>query len=253
MRILIASAGLTLILTACGASASSPSATTTGSVAASQSGAAAAPAAADAPAADPAAQRGRPPLGMPGVMGEISAVEGNTLTVSGQDQQTATVELTDSTMITKQLTITLSDILVGDTLMAVGTQDGDVLTATEIRVGDMGAGPGGDGPAAGAPPAGGQPGGPGGQPGAGPDGAPQPGDRLVGTVETIASDTITVTTQDGTSVQVKLASDGQVRTQAEATTADLTVGTWVIVGGDQSDTAIVAVQIQIVPAMAAQR
>ena len=82
----------------------------------------------------------------PGVGGTVTAVSGNTITVTGADGKTYTIDAT-SAAITKDETVTVSSIAVGDTVMADGTVSGTSVTATAIHDGKMpagGAGFGGD-------------------------------------------------------------------------------------------------------------
>jgi hypothetical protein len=93
----------------------------------------------------------------PGVMGKVSAISGNTVTLSGKsgfgkdatdvsytvDVSAATVKKfvagTDGSKPT-ETTIAVSDIVVGDMIMVKGTVSGTTVTATEIMVGQFGMG-----------------------------------------------------------------------------------------------------------------
>ena len=75
----------------------------------------------------------------PGVGGTVTAVSGNTITVTGKDGKTYTIDAT-SAAITKDETVTVSSIAVGDTVMANGTVSGTSVTATAIHDGKMPAG-----------------------------------------------------------------------------------------------------------------
>ncbi len=203
------------------------------------------------------------PQGMrPGVMGQVTAINGSTLTVQDARQGTTTsVTLSDSTQVYKQGTIELAAIPTGETIMARGTQDGDAFTADQIRVGA------GGGPGAGGPPTGGDPGQdqqppqgnsvqpPQGAPGngaAGGPGAGGPGGMLFGTVTAVASDALTVQAQDGTTVQVKLATNGAVTQQVQGAASDITTGVQIMAVGDTTDSGITATMIQVMPAVAQQ-
>jgi hypothetical protein len=66
----------------------------------------------------------------------------------------------------------------------------------------------------------------------------------------VTGDTITVKTEAGSTVQVKLADDGQVLRRVTATSADLSVGAQVAVAAaDVNANPIVATSIEIVPQM----
>ena len=86
-----------------------------------------------------------PMMHMPGVGGTVTVVSGNTVTVTGRDGKSYTIDAGSAT-ITKDETVTLSDVAVGDTVMADGTLSGTTLTATSLHDGKMpermGGGPG---------------------------------------------------------------------------------------------------------------
>jgi len=91
------------------------------------------------------------PTHQPGVGGTVTAVSGNTITVTAQDGKTYTIDASSAT-ITKDETVGVSDIKVGDTIGAQGTVSGTSVTATNIHDGKMpmmmgfgGRGPGGMG------------------------------------------------------------------------------------------------------------
>ncbi len=87
-----------------------------------------------------------PMMHLPGVGGTVTAVSGNTITVTGKDGKTYTIDAGSAT-ITKDETVTVSSIAVGDTVMANGTVSGTSVTATSIHDGKapMGGGFGGRG------------------------------------------------------------------------------------------------------------
>ncbi len=195
-------------------------------------------------------------------MGQVVSIDGTTMVVKGQGDQGAdiTVTLNDSTKISKQTTVDIASVPVGESVTAMGVQEGNVFTATQIRIGattDAG-GPGGRG-AGGTPQAGG--------PGADQQGGTPPaggadqqgqaggnrGQRLSGTVEALADGTLTVKTTDGTSILVRLAENGQVTQQVDGTQADITVGAQVMVVGAQTDSAVTATQISVMPATTKQQ
>ncbi len=69
-----------------------------------------------------------------GVMGMVSAVNGATLTVTGKDGTTYTVNA-GSSAVHKMITGSVSDISVGDTIGVHGTVSGNTVTATDIMDG----------------------------------------------------------------------------------------------------------------------
>lgn len=72
----------------------------------------------------------------PGVMGTVTAVSGNTVTLTGKDGKTYTVDAGSAT-ITKDETVGVSDIQVGDTLVAGGSVSGTSVTASSIHDGKL--------------------------------------------------------------------------------------------------------------------
>lgn len=79
--------------------------------------------------------KGGPHGGMgSGVQGTVSAVSGSTITVTGKDGQTYTVNAGSAT-VQHMVTGSLSDITVGDTIGVQGTVSGTSITATTIMDG----------------------------------------------------------------------------------------------------------------------
>lgn len=101
---------------------------------------------------------GTPPaggsFGNPGSFtnGTITAIDGDTITVAAADGTSVKVSITNDTTVTVTKSLTLADLATGDTLSAMGTTAGDVVTATSVRRGDLGrggfGGPGGPPPGA---------------------------------------------------------------------------------------------------------
>src|ERR1700722_1326994 len=75
----------------------------------------------------------------PGVFGTVSAISGSTLTVTSKGfganatATTYTVNAANATVMKNGATSALSDIAVGDNVMAQGTVSGDTVTATKIN------------------------------------------------------------------------------------------------------------------------
>lgn len=67
----------------------------------------------------------------PGVMGTVSAVNGSTITLSGHNGETYTVNAGSAT-VQKMTTGSLSDVRVGDSIGVRGTVSGTTVTATNI-------------------------------------------------------------------------------------------------------------------------
>lgn len=72
--------------------------------------------------------------GRPGVRGTVTAVNGSTLTVKGQDGTTYTVDAS-SAKASKMQTISVSDISVGDSVNVNGTVSGTSVTAKQVMDG----------------------------------------------------------------------------------------------------------------------
>lgn len=294
---LIVTSGVVVALAGCGSSASSGStqpnsapttaaATTTWTTAPDSSGQGAPADATGQPA--PAGSQQAPAgngQGGQGVMGQVVSIDGTTMVVKGQGDQGTdiTVTLNESTKITKQTTVDIASVPAGETVTAMGVQDGGVFTATQVRIGastDAGVGPNGTpqaggpgGDQQGAPNGTPQAGGPGGdqqgqqggtppsggqgdaaqQGGQGSQGPRGGGQRISGTVESVADGVLTVKIADGTSIQVHLAENGQVTQQVAGTQADITVGAQVMVVGAQTDSAVTATQVSVMPASAKQQ
>jgi hypothetical protein len=83
--------------------------------------------------------------GQPGgfTIGQITDIQGSTITVSGFSGDTVTVTTNGSTTFTVMKSASFTDIKVGDTITATGDSSDGVVTATAIRIGDTGSGPGG--------------------------------------------------------------------------------------------------------------
>ncbi|MFN8466913.1 MAG: hypothetical protein U0X20_15275 [Caldilineaceae bacterium] len=259
LRTAVVVGGLALALSACGGQEATP--------------AAAAPAAANdaAPpvqvvnASQGASGSGAPAATRPGVMGQVVKVDGSTITVKDQRQGNETsVVVTSDTKIYKESTVDLASVPTGQTVMAMGEQNGTTFTATQVRVGATGGpggGPGGappqGGPGAGnQPPAGDQPPAGGQQPPNGANGGPPAGGAsgavLAGTVKSASADSLTVETADGQTVQVVLASGGQVTQQVAGALSDITAGTAIMAMGTAGGSTVTAAQIMIIPAVSAQ-
>ncbi|NTV62359.1 MAG: hypothetical protein HGA65_02325, partial [Oscillochloris sp.] len=70
------------------------------------------------------------------------------------------------------------------------------------------------------------------------------GQGVFGTVESVDGNTLTVKTNDGSTVKVMLATDGVVRQQIDSSLADIKVGERVIATGTQSGDTFTASSIQ---------
>lgn len=86
---------------------------------------------------------------MPAVVGKVSAINGNTITVIGKQgpnkgtataSTTFTIDATNAKILRGETTIKISDIAVGDNIIIQGTVTGTNVVATIIRDGKMGNG-----------------------------------------------------------------------------------------------------------------
>jgi Cu/Ag efflux protein CusF len=78
-------------------------------------------------------------------IGQIKAIDGSTITLSSFNGDSVTVTTTGTTTFTVTKSASLSDVKVGDTIAAAGNSSNGVVTATNVRIGDTGFGPGGFG------------------------------------------------------------------------------------------------------------
>jgi hypothetical protein len=83
-------------------------------------------------------QGGSRPGRGPGIMGTLSAVNNTTLTVTGKDGKTYTVDASSAKLLknsgsaTAPTTVVVSDLKVGDTVMVQGTVTGTSVAATSV-------------------------------------------------------------------------------------------------------------------------
>ena len=184
----------------------------------------------------------------PGVFGTVSAISGNTITITSKGfganatAQTYTVDATGAA-ITKggakgvaPATITVSGITVGDTIMAQGTVTGTNVVATKIRDGAMGGRgmgrPDGDteqGKVAHTP--------------ATPviQGNGQP--VIGGTITAMTGSTLTVTNKSNVTYTVDAAQAKVEKSNALSTVAALAVGDAVVVQGTVNGTTVTATSV----------
>ena len=163
----------------------------------------------------------------PGVAGTVVSVSGNTITLTGKDGKTYTIDATKST-IDKVSTITVGNIVAGDTLMVGGTVSGTTVTASHITDGQMPVAPQGGG-------LGGFGGGHG-----------KPG--VTGTVSAISGNTLTVANKAGTSYSVNASGATVLKAASGAkpttsTLASVAIGDTVRIQGTISGTSVTATQI----------
>jgi len=187
--------------------------------------------------------------------GTVERVDGDRIEVQTRDGTSKTVQLVPNGKIRNLVAITAADIKAGETMMAVGAQNGDVFQAQNVMIGGdtlQLQGPGGapSGGAGSGPdqapinePIGGPAGGP-----AGADGqdvqVPEP---VLGTVEQVAGDTITMKGPGGQSETVQLAANAQITRQVEVKLADLKPGTSIVAFGSTKGDMFQAISVQVDP------
>ncbi len=224
--------------------------------------------------------------GAPGVFGTIQKIDGNKVTVTSAFTNTASttnaaqtvVQVSNSTTISKQADAQASDIKVGDEITAIGTKDGDTVTAQIVQIGGGFGGFGGPGGfvggrgnfpnASGTPGAGGRRAFPSGTPPAGfqgnggndgngggnfrgnfPNASGTPGvtaDFISGTVNSVNGDTVTVKSTDGTSATFTITSDTRLQKSVDVKVSDLKEGDNITAMGQQNGDVFEATSIQVV-------
>ena len=166
---------------------------------------------------------------MPGVFGTVSAINGDTITLSSKGfgknatPTTYSVDATNAVVVKDGATSTLASVSVGDMVMAAGTVSGSSVTATTIRDGMM-MGRGGMG-------------------GANPktpvitgNGQPVVG----GTVTAINGSTLTITNKSNVTYTVDASSATIEMSGASSTLASVGVGDMVVVQGTVNGTSVTA-------------
>lgn len=170
----------------------------------------------------------------PGIFGTVSAISGNSLTVTGKQgygsttaTTTYTVDATNATVTKNNAASTVSAIAVGDTLMIQGTVSGTSVTATTIRDGVMPGGtrPNGNGTAQPAIQGNGQP-------------------VVAGSITAINGNSITITNKSNVTYTVD-ATNAKfvVKGIASPTISNLAVGDNLVIQGTVNGTSVTASSI----------
>jgi hypothetical protein len=195
----------------------------------------------------------------PGAAGKITAINGTTLTLQDQQNQSVQVTTTGSTRITVSKTVAVSDIAKGDRITVTGTQSGTTVAATRITIADLQGGnsqrTGGPGRfnGEGGPPPGGF-NGQGGPPVTDANGNPtgnasgstnrRPSGFAGGTVTSVNGGTITISSFDGSTMTVTTTSSTTVTKSVQGSFSDLKVGQTVrAMGSTGSDGTVAATSI----------
>jgi len=162
----------------------------------------------------------------PGVFGTVSAISGDTITVTGMQRPnstttaaTYTVDATNATVTKNNTASTVSNIAVGDTVAVQGTLNGTSITATSIRDGVM-------------------------------MGGARGGRGIGGTVASISGTTLTVTGKTGpnggtaTTYTVDASNATVTKSGASSSVLGIAVGDTVMVQGTVSGTNVTATSIR---------
>jgi preprotein translocase subunit YajC len=186
-----------------------------------------------------------------GTAGEITSIDGDTLTVESDDGSTTTVSTSDDTVVRESAEGSADDLAEGDHVLVTGEadDDGGITAEAVVDNGDaeltIAGGPDGAGP----PNVDGEA--PEGLP-APPDGAELPdgaemtrGFPTAGELTSIDGDTLTVETADGETVTVTLTDDTTVTVNQDLEVDDLEEGDEVRVMGEASDDVVEARVIQV--------
>jgi hypothetical protein len=201
----------------------------------------------------------------PGTSGAITAIDGTTLTVKDRQGQSVKVTTSDSTRVTIEKTVAVSDIAKGDRISVNGTQSGTTIAASRISIMDIQLRPPGSGTQGGATSGGGS--GTSGQQGGfgppggfnGPGGPPVTdangnangranrralGGFAFGTVTKIDGGTITISSFDGSTTTITTTSSTKVTKSVQGSFSDLQVGQNIrAVGTTGSDGTVAATAI----------
>ncbi|MCB1030962.1 MAG: hypothetical protein KDA95_06450 [Acidimicrobiales bacterium] len=205
-----------------------------------------------------------------GAFGEVTNVDGTTLTVESTDAEgstsTSTILTSDETEVSETVEGTVADLAVGDNVMVRGEQSDNTVTARSVTVGDTGFGGGGaGGPRSGeAPPEGFEPPTDGAAPpsddatppqGSNPDDTTEqptqgqrPNDAMdmtSGEIVSLESSTLTIKTGDDETVVVNLPDDLTVRITETRSVSDIKVGDTIRAMGESKDNQIQATRIVI--------
>lgn len=167
-----------------------------------------------------------------GTVGTLQSVDGSTLTVASFNGNTTTVLTSSSTKFLKSVTGSVSDIKVGDRVVAMGTPSGTNTVAAQ-RLSDMGAGGAGFGGRQGPPGTRIRRFGNGTAPDNGPNGGapPDPNSLAAGTVKSVSGTTLTVAQNDGTTKTVTTTPSTAITVLKPAVLQDLTTGDQVAITG----------------------
>lgn len=194
------------------------------------------------------------------VSGTVQSVSGQTITLLGADGASSKATVSDATSYTKNMTVTVGDLQVGDTVTVVGQSGADgTVTAQQLTVGALtqgasGQGFGGGQRAGGAGATGGNGGTAtsGGNSGTGGSGrganAGQFANATIaaGTIQKIDGNTVTIAEQSGQTVTAAIDANTRLRKTDSAKLSDVANGEQVtVVGPAGADGTVAATLVQI--------
>ena len=70
--------------------------------------------------------------GQPVIVGKVSSLNGNTLTITNQNNQTYTIDATNAKILKNNTASSIGNIIINDQIIAQGTINGSNITATQI-------------------------------------------------------------------------------------------------------------------------
>ncbi|MBX6771804.1 MAG: hypothetical protein IRY83_08780 [Chloroflexi bacterium] len=161
--------------------------------------------------------------------GTVIGVNGSTLTLKeARGGQTITVHLTGSTAVYRQRELSVAEITAGQPIRAVGVEENDALQARQVQIGSGPARGGFAGPT-------------------GPRRTPVGNQRgqvggavVVGQVDSVSGNTVSVRTADGSLRRVVLVPNVRISTETPARVSDLVPGAAVVVVGPRAGGTITA-------------
>jgi len=161
--------------------------------------------------------------------GTVVSVNDSTLTLKeARGGPVITVRLTGSTAVYRQRELSVAEVAAGEPIRAVGVEENGVLQARQVQIGSGPARGGFAGPA-------------------GPRRTPVGDQRgpagfavVVGRVDSVSGNTISVRTADGSLRRVVLAPNGRISTETPARVSDLVPGAAVVVVGPRAGGTITA-------------
>ena len=170
------------------------------------------------------------PMRHPGVFGQVTAISGDTITLtskgfgpraSSSTPTTYTINASGATVMKDNATSSVSAIVVGDTLMVEGTVNGDTVTATVIHDGPVPRGLGGPRDADSNFTGNGEP-------------------VVGGTIKAINGSTLTLTNKSNVTYTIDVSNAAVTKHGATSTVSALTTGDNVLVQGTVNGTNITA-------------